>query len=170
MFLYVFSCVFICFFIWFYMIFIWLSFVIAKGSIYLSESSPRHRRSMRFSYDFICFSCDFMWFSYDFTWFLYDFTFFLYDFWRCGRIFRMSRFLNFNVFPDFERSTGNSNVRPEIPTTTECFGCPVFLNFDVFLLRMLFTSSGVVATCSLRHYAFTNWLQKRWGSAHAVRI
>ena len=32
----------------------------------------------------------------------------------------------------FERSTGNSNVRPELPTTTEFSRCPVLLNFDVF--------------------------------------
>ena len=32
----------------------------------------------------------------------------VYEFSGCGRNFRMTRFLNLKVFPDFERSTGNS--------------------------------------------------------------
>ena len=55
---------------------------------------------------------------------LYDFIWFLYDFWGCDLNFRMTR------FSEFERSTGNSNVRPEIPTTTEFFGCPVFVTLS----------------------------------------
>ena len=77
---------------------------------------------------------------------------FLYDFWRFDLNFRMTRFSEFErwtgnsnvrleiptttemfgwpVFLNFERSTGNSNVQPEIPTTTEIFGWPVFLNFE----------------------------------------
>ena len=31
-----------------------------------------------------------------------------------------------NVFPDFERSTGNSKFRPEIPTTTDFSNVPFF--------------------------------------------
>ena len=41
-------------------------------------------------------------------------------------------FLTIIVWPDFECSTGNANVRPEIPTTTEIFQWPVFLTMNVW--------------------------------------
>ena len=141
MFLYVFCMIlygfhmFYMFFICFYMFFIW------------------------FYMFFICFYMFFVWFYMVFIWFymvLYDFILFLYDFWRCDLNFRMTRFFEFwtfdrkferstgnsdyhrnfrmTRFSEFERSTGNSNVPPEIRTnhrkferTTEIFGWPVFL-------------------------------------------
>ena len=80
-----------------------------------------------FLYVFICFLYIFHMILYCFYMILYGFYMilygfymilygFLYDFWRCGRNFRMTR------FSDFERSTGNSNVRPEIRMTPEIFG------------------------------------------------
>ena len=66
-------------------------------------------------------------FLYDFIWFLYDFILFYLIFGGCGRNFRMTRFFEFWTFDrKFQRSTGNSNVRPEIRGTTAIFGWPVF--------------------------------------------
>ena len=84
-----------------------------------------------FSYDFIRFLYDFIRFSYDFIWFLYDLIWFHMILYCFHMIFGGgTSFFGCPIFLNFERSTGNSNVRPEIPTTTEFFGCPIFLNFE----------------------------------------
>ena len=110
-----------------------------------------------FSYGFICFSYDFIlfvtWLYMFFTWFYMILHCFYMIFGGVAEIFGWPVFLNLNIFPDFERSTGNSkyhrnfqmtrfseferffwilNVRPEIRSTTEIFGWPVFLNLNVF--------------------------------------
>ena len=74
---------------------------------------------------FRLFLYDFIWFLFDFTWSLFDFIWFYMIFGGVVDFFAFQAFLNFSVFR-------NSNVRPEIPITTEFFGCPVFLNFNVF--------------------------------------
>ena len=81
---------------------------------------------------FYMFLYDFVWLFYDFICFsmiLYDFYSILYRFYMIfGGVAEFSGcpvFFNFNVFPEFERSTGNSDYH-------RIFGCPVLLNINVF--------------------------------------
>ena len=83
-------------FIWFYMVFIWFYMV------------------------FIWFYMVFIWFYIVFIWlilFLYDFIRFYIIFGGLTSIFGWPVFLNLNVFPDFERSTGNSDYHRNFPMT-----------------------------------------------------
>ena len=77
----------------------------------------------------ICVYMLFIWFYMIFIWFymiLYDFHMILYGFHMI--LGCLPKFSDDPFFLNFERSTGNSNVRPEMPTTTEIFEWPAFFD------------------------------------------
>ena len=74
--------------------------------------------------DFWPWRCE-KWFYMIFIWFHIVFT----RFFEVWPIFSDVLFCEFNVFPDFECSTGNSNVRPEIPTNSDSSAVPFFFEF-----------------------------------------
>ena len=110
------------FFICFYMCFICFSYVSHMFFIWFSYFSyVFHMFCICFLYEFICFYM----ILYCFCMIL--FSFFLW-FLEVGPQFSNDPFfLTINVWPDFEHSTGNWNVRPEIPTTTEIVQWPIFV-------------------------------------------